>query len=243
VRLTIVAASLLGLGCGDVCKTLSPSFQLDVRSSSGVASMQVLLRLGSDEFVRTFNLDGALDDGEASLAIELDPEMKADFELDVMVTAYSGTDGRGGVVASGGERFSGTPDGCNHFAVELEPPPPELPEPQPRSDPENPENPQVLAGEPCDLDCVDSTCNLACDLSCSLCASKCAGSSSCNVACENAGSCDVDCNGTRACTASCGGTASCRLDCRNASTCGFTVCESGAISCTDGSIVCGRACP
>ncbi|RLB57427.1 MAG: hypothetical protein DRJ42_00375 [Deltaproteobacteria bacterium] len=57
-------------------------------------------------------------------------------------------------------------------------------------------------------------------------------------------SCDVDCRGATNCTVNCHADAKCRLRCDVPSaTCQYSTCGGGDATCTDGSIVCNRACP
>jgi hypothetical protein len=121
-------------------------------------------------------------------------------------------------------------------------------------------------GANCMVDCTDGDdCKVECasDASCEVdcyggedCEIQCKSGSACNVACGgNHGSCDsVDCKAGSSCAIECKNSndcdftycragASCLLTCTNAGDCEFEYCAGGAVSCGNGVIACGRACP
>jgi hypothetical protein len=231
------------LGCGKVCERVEPSFQLDIRSSSGVSSIEVTVDLDGERYERTFDLGGMLDDGSTSLVVNLDPALSRDFQAQVAVTAYSGDGATGGVIAAAQQPFTGTPDGCNLFEIEL----------SPVGDPI----------DPCEESCSMSECNATCGGSCASCDFECSGASSCVTLCpdrndcdvscsgvgdcvtdcNNGSSCDIQCTSTARCIATCRRGSSCLLRCVASSECGFAICNGNATTCPDGSIACNRDCP
>jgi hypothetical protein len=99
----------------------------------------------------------------------------------------------------------------------------------------------------CDLQCAGAG---ACDFSCGdLCVASCTGSGPCivdvgaqsSVDCTGSGGCDVACAGD--CDVGCPGSGECRVHCPTGAICNITQCSGNALTCTDGSIVCGGACP
>ncbi len=251
--LSLAIASIAGLsGCPNECESVAPSFELDIRSMPGAGSIEVVVEVGGVERVRTFNLGDALDDGETSLVVVLEPPPAEDFDLNATVTAFSGTDLNGGVIAVARDTFSGTPDGCNLFKLDLRPPGPDAGMPD--------AGPQDQCRPGCGN---DTTCHLSCDLTCFMCnldcaggtescdpvcdnghtcAIDCAGTDDCDVRCSTGSNCEISCTDSAVCKARCNGGASCKLDCQSAADCHFTLCAGGDATCADGSIVCNRAC-
>jgi hypothetical protein len=230
VRAMLLLALSLGSlsGCDDECESLPPTFQLDLRGQGGARSIEVVLDFGGLQRSRVFNLGTALDDGETSLVVELDPAVTAEFHLDVAVVAYSDTDASGDVVQSAQSMFDGTPNGCNRFEMQLGGPPPDGGVPDGGAD------------ECCGPDC--RICDLSCD-SANVCNLDCASSAECAATCTGGSACEVLCDGTEECKARCNGGANCRLVCANSEDCGFDVCGGSQMDCSDGSIVCNRPCP
>jgi hypothetical protein len=96
-------------------------------------------------------------------------------------------------------------------------------------------------------------CNARCRrlrlLVCDLCVASYTGSGLCNVDvgakssfdCTGSGGCDVVCAGD--CDVGCPGSGECRVHCATGAICNVTQCSGNALTCTDGTIVCGDACP
>ncbi len=257
--LLLSASALLSTAaCDDECESLPPTVQLEIRSPTGAASIDIVVEIGGERRGLTLNLEGALDDGETSLVVELDPALTADFELEVSVVAYSGREAEGAVLGSASGRFTGTPNGCNRFEVELRPEPPDGGPPDPEdagqeadanvSDDGGAEDAAI--GECCDpgcalcrLDCSGSQmCRPDCDGP-SECTIDCIGANRCAPNCTGGSNCDVACADSSECIAVCTGGASCRLDCGAVTNCGYDDCAGGETTCADGSIVCNRSCP
>jgi hypothetical protein len=262
-ELTLIAiASSALLGCPDDCKSKPPSFQLDISSGTGASSLSVEIAFAGNTYVRTYELAGNLDDGSTSIAVELIPAPANPFQLDVDITAYSGLSATGRVIGGGQAHLEGSPDGCNRFAIELEPrngPPGDA-----GVDDTGVINPQDGGGpNVCDPICLEADCALSCSGSCpscslscnnaaNSCTPSCNGGETCAIFCVNTGNCDVecksgsscliDCGSTPQCTARCIGSASCMLDCRDALACAYGQCSGGQTVCPDGKIACNRAC-
>lgn len=98
----------------------------------------------------------------------------------------------------------------------------------------------------CKLDCAaTANCTPLCK-SGGTCALDCTsvGGEGCKAKCESDSTCQVDCSGASACIVECPDGASCTLDCTGvAGECGFSVCDGGATTCSDGTIACGTDCP
>ena len=245
-----LATILLASACKDECSSVSPSFELDVRSTSVVRSIEVIVAIAGDERTRVFNVANFLEDGETSLAIELD-DITGDFDVDITVTGYSGIDADGFVVATAASRFSGSPDGCNRFRLDLAPS---------NGDGGLPDSGPVMVCDPvcggpvctlgcqgdcsvCNLDCAFAVASCAGDCTNGTCVMRCESASSCEAQCNGGSTCEVFCSTASDCTAKCNGGANCLLHCESAGNCGFSVCAGGQTTCADGSVVCNRACP
>jgi hypothetical protein len=249
VSLTLLL--LLLFGCRDECESLAPQFQLDILSGTGLGSIEVVVDYAGQQRGETINVGDKLDDMETSLVVELDPRPMVDFELDVEVSGYTGVDGGGILVATANDRFSGSPNGCNRFEIDLD-----------SADPFDGGVPDGGPGEVCNPTCAEAECNLSCTPGCGACELDCAGAATectttcnigtcaitcgatgeCTTACSGGSACDIACGTAGICTARCNGNAQCRLACESAGECNFAVCAGGEAVCPDGSIVCNRPC-
>lgn len=121
ILVTGVAALLSCASCApDACEGEAPALQLDLRANDpAIRSIVVALEYGGTTYQRAFDIDGALDDGRASLPVVLDGAPDDDFPIRVEVTAHDGANGAGDLVARGSETFDATPNACNVFDLAL----------------------------------------------------------------------------------------------------------------------------
>jgi hypothetical protein len=101
-------------------------------------------------------------------------------------------------------------------------------------------------GATCDVNCYrGDDCQVACSAG-ATCDVACGGpGKSCkNIDCQAGSTCALQCRNADECRfARCQAGAACLLTCQNTERCEFASCAGGAMTCADGVVVCGRACP
>jgi hypothetical protein len=90
-----------------------------------------------------------------------------------------------------------------------------------------------------EVNCLDANnCNVTCEsASCEL---DCVGANNCEAECRAGSSCAINCRDAKNCDkVFCRNGAECAIMCEGADNCSFATCPTGAITCSDGTIVCG----
>jgi hypothetical protein len=97
----------------------------------------------------------------------------------------------------------------------------------------------VRSGTMAEVNCLDANnCNVRCESA--SCEMDCGGANNCQAECLAGSSCTIDCRGANNCDEiHCRSGANCTLRCDGSNNCGFAACPSGAVTCGDGTVVCG----
>ena len=123
LQLGLLCGVLAAVSCGelDECENLPASFQLDMNLADPTVGPEVVflafnLRADATRWQQRLVVDGALDDGRTSIAINVTPAPSERFELVVDIAAL---DISTSTLAAGQVEAIAEPSGCNQFSTEL----------------------------------------------------------------------------------------------------------------------------